>query len=76
MAEAVLEVADMMICGRDSNTSSALGNAIIANAKCQLLARSVLEARQPRSHAKWEAPTLHNCCGTSLAYFNLVRAQG
>lgn len=32
-------LADMMICGRDSNTSSALGNAIIANAKCQLLAR-------------------------------------
>lgn len=47
----------MMICGRDSNTSSALGNAIIANCQCQPLARSVLEADEPFC-AKWEASTL------------------
>lgn len=57
----VVGLADMMICGRDSNTSSALGNAIIANAKCQLLAQwhgRSSKARQPRSRAKWEAATL------------------
>lgn len=51
----VVGLTDMMICGRDSNTSSALGNAIIANAKCQLLAQwhgRSSKARQPRSRAK------------------------
>lgn len=35
----VVGLTDMMICGRDSNTSSALGNAIIANANAAVGAR-------------------------------------
>lgn len=55
----VVGLADMMICGRDSNTAQRTGQRDNCQCQCQLLARSVLEARQPRSHAKWEAPTLH-----------------
>lgn len=60
-------LADMMICGRDSNTSSALGTAIIANVPlCQMpTARTVgAQARQPRSRAKWEGGYR---CGTPVA---------
>lgn len=66
----------MMICGRDSNTSSALGNQFIANVPlCQMPTAStaVLEARQPRSRAKWEAPTLQQLLWNQLARANLVR---
>ena len=35
----VVGLADMMICGRDSNTSSALGNQFIANANANGRAR-------------------------------------
>ena len=68
-------LADMMICGRDSNTSSALGNAIIANAKCQLLARPCSRLVSLVLAPNGRRLRYNNCCGTRLAYANLVECK-
>jgi len=72
----VVGLADMMICGRDSNTSCALGNANIA--QCQMPTAGAVNARVVSLVLTPNGRRLRyfDCCGTVLALDLITATTG